>query len=435
MRVLLDHYRFQRYGVNTLAGLALHTIVQVWWWSYALQLSVTGTMGLFNPAAAADTAFLFGGSAVVFITGAIIMPFSGPVFRRFLFPLLLMFPAVYNYFVDLQLLHIVNSLTGWDGGHPLPVWAAAGTGVLLAGAMRPAGEALLSGRFGLLHLFAKFFVRLMQFWILIPLLWLFAAAFWIAPDGGGLWESLWQVTARFTLSHFEQLLTGSFPVWLLNSLLWAAGVTLLCMVPAVAGGYLLSRIRFWGRRQLLVGSNSLQLLPGVLLLPVLSWSAFRIGFFEQWQALYLIYPVFILPFMLWMLKGMFDAVPREVEYAAVLDGVSPVGRVWHVLLPQMRTGLLVVFSYGFMAVWGEFAAAKYCLNGDPARWTLPLGLQSVLQDGKIGQFAAGSLLGSLPVVIIFVYLHRQMIQTLSGDMESSGGVSIRWKLRRRYKAE
>lgn len=430
--IRLFRRHFNRELLARWTGLTVAAALQFWWWPEAVRLMVpvewfglAGSWPVSGP-------WLQAGIPLCWFAVSLLLPLVRPVTAGFVFPLLLTVPGIAGALEARQILEGMVTAGGTvAGSFPLPFWVAAVLAAALLVAGMAAAEPVRRGRRAFSLLLTRFSVRVLQLWTLAPFLWMAAAAFWKVDTGSGLWESLWQGRGHFSFSHFALLGSGPFPGWVLNSLLWAAGVTALCMVPAVAGGYLLSRLRFWGRRQILAGSGSLQLLPGVLLLPVLSWGAFRIGFPAQWQAAVLIYPVFVFPFMIWMLKGMFDSLPRAVEESAVLDGVSRFGRVWHVLLPQMRTGLLVVFSYGFMAVWGEYAAARYCFGGDPSRWTVPLGLHELLRRGELGQFAAGSLLGSLPVVIIFVYLHKQLLQVLSGNSAQSRLQRLRIKIRRR----
>lgn len=134
--------------------------------------------------------------------------------------------------------------------------------------------------------------------------------------------------------------------------------------------------------------------------------------------LVLVYSTASLPFCVWMLKGYFDTVPRELEEAAVMDGASPGQVFWKVVLPLARPALAVTALFSFMTAWNEFILAATLLD-DQASFTLPVALQRFVGEYKTewGKFAAGALIVSAPVMGLFYALQKHLVGGLT-----AGGV-------------
>ena len=124
------------------------------------------------------------------------------------------------------------------------------------------------------------------------------------------------------------------------------------------------------------------------------------------------------PFCVWMLKGYFDTIPRDLEEAALLDGATP-GQIFRkIVLPLARPAIAVTALFSFMTAWNEFILAATFLD-DAARFTLPVALQRFVGEYKTewGHFAAGALIVSAPVMAVFFALQRHLVSGLT-----AGGV-------------
>ncbi len=160
-----------------------------------------------------------------------------------------------------------------------------------------------------------------------------------------------------------------------------------------------------------------QMFPGVIILVPYFMVMKSLGLLNTWLGLILAYSVTALPFCVWMLKGWFDTVPVDLEEAAALDGCGQFGIFWRIILPLSLPAIAVTALFSFLAAWNEFLLALM-FNQSPDMYTLPVGLAfSITQAQKWGDFAAMSLLVSLPVVILFIIFQKSLIQGLS-----SGGV-------------
>ncbi len=224
-----------------------------------------------------------------------------------------------------------------------------------------------------------------------------------------------------TLDHFRDVLgsTDSQGRWLfgrqlLSSLVVSGATTLVGLSLAVTAAYSLSRFRFPGKQsgmQLLLVT---QMFPATLMMvplySILQW----LGLLDSLGGLVLVYATSSLPFCVWMLKGYFDTIPRELEEAAIMDGATPGQVFWKVVLPLARPALAVTALFSFMQAWNEFILAATLLN-DATRFTLPVALQRYVGEYKTewGHFAAGALIISAPVMALFFALQKFLVGGLT----------------------
>lgn len=224
-----------------------------------------------------------------------------------------------------------------------------------------------------------------------------------------------------TFDHFRDVLgsTDSQGRWLfgrqlLNSIIVSAATTIVGLSLAVTAAYSLSRFRFPGKQsgmQLLLVT---QMFPATLMLVPLYSILQTLGLLDSLGGLVLVYATSSLPFCVWMLKGYFDTIPRELEEAAVMDGATP-GQVFiKIVLPLTRPALAVTALFSFMQAWNEFILAATLLN-DTTRFTLPVALQRYVGEYKTewGHFAAGALVISIPVMALFFALQKFLVGGLT----------------------
>jgi arabinogalactan oligomer/maltooligosaccharide transport system permease protein len=205
---------------------------------------------------------------------------------------------------------------------------------------------------------------------------------------------------------------------LFASLFVSTASTLIGLTLAVTAAYALSRFRFPGRNAGMQVLLVTQMFPGTLLLVALYELLQKLGLLDTWTGLILVYSTTSLPFCVWMLKGYFDALPKELEEAALMDGASPTQVFVKVVLPLSRPALAVTALFSFMQAWNEYILAATLLN-DEARFTLPVALQRYVGEYKTewGHFAAGALIISAPVMALFFALQKHLVGGLT-----AGGV-------------
>ena len=125
--------------------------------------------------------------------------------------------------------------------------------------------------------------------------------------------------------------------------------------------------------------------------------------------------MFTLPFSIWMLKGYFDTIPRELDEAAKVDGCNRMQAMWKVILPNVRPGLTATAIVTFIMSWDEFIISLTIMD-DNAMRTLPVGIiQSFVGEFSIkwGEMMAASVITSIPVVLIFIFLSKHLIGGLT----------------------
>lgn len=245
--------------------------------------------------------------------------------------------------------------------------------------------------------------------VVVPVVWIVDVA--VSPGnalGGAIGDA-------FTLEHFERLIVGeSFWLWTRNSLTVATGTTMLGLAFAIPAGYAFSRFKFSGRSQAMFAVLLVQMFPGVIILVPYFMVMKTLGLLNTSIGLILAYSVTALPLCVWMLKGFFDTVPRELEEAALLDGCTQVQVFRRIVLPLSLPAVAVTALFSFLAAWNEFLLALV-FNTSNEQYTLPVGLASMIPANgqRWGDFAAASILVSVPVVILFVLFQKPLVQGLS----------------------
>jgi arabinogalactan oligomer/maltooligosaccharide transport system permease protein len=208
------------------------------------------------------------------------------------------------------------------------------------------------------------------------------------------------------------------PLWLWNSLKVATSTTIATLLITVTAGYALSRFRFRGRGALLSTMLALQAFPNFLSIIAFYLILNALKLTNTHLGLILIYASGSIVFNVWNLKGYFDTIPVEIEEAALIDGCTPTQAFVRIMLPLARPSLAVTALFGFLAGWNEYIFAQTLLFNE-SMYTAPVGIFA-LQDTynqPWGWFAASSLIVSVPVVILFLYLQRNLVSGLT-----SGGV-------------
>lgn len=205
---------------------------------------------------------------------------------------------------------------------------------------------------------------------------------------------------------------------LLNSLVVAVGTTVLGIFFSTTAAYAFSRARFPGRRLGLMAFLVSQMFPGVLMMIPLYRLLGEMGLLNQSLGLILVYSTTAIPFCVWMLKGYFDTIPRELEESAMMDGASQFTIFWRIIMPLSYPAVAVTALFSFMTAWNEFVLA-YTFMSEPTAYTLPVAVQGYVGKVHIDwpRFAAASVMVSVPVMALFFKLQKHLVGGLT-----AGGV-------------
>ncbi len=226
---------------------------------------------------------------------------------------------------------------------------------------------------------------------------------------------------QFTTQHFEDLFTARgghgellFLRHALNSLIVAVSTTIVGVILSCTAAYALSRFRFPGRKVGLTTFLVVQMFPATLLLLPLYVILDKLGLLNSLVGLVLVYSTTAIPFCVWTLKGYFDALPRELEEAARIDGASTWTIFRKIILPLARPGIAVTALFSFMTAWNEFIMASTFMT-DESKYTLPVLIQSSVGQFSAdwGLFAAGAVVTSIPVMVAFYVLQKYLVGGLT----------------------
>jgi ABC-type maltose transport system permease subunit len=255
---------------------------------------------------------------------------------------------------------------------------------------------------------------------IFPVAWIVSAAF--SASNTLINQRL--VPDDFSFVNFKHLLTDDnhpFGLWMWNSIKISAITTIVVVALTALAAYSFSRFDYRGRRGVLVGLLVSQLFPNLLAIVALFLLLNQIGGLvplfglDSSGGLILIYSSGALGFNMWLMKGYFDAIPKELDESAQLDGASDLQVLWYIILPLVRPILVIVGLLTFIGTYSDFLLPRVMLN-KPDHFTLALGLSNLISGAYTtnwGTFAAGALIGALPILILFLFLQRQLVGGLS----------------------
>lgn len=218
-----------------------------------------------------------------------------------------------------------------------------------------------------------------------------------------------------TLQNFVHILgETSFPRYFLNSVVVAFVTMLLALVVTVFAGYALSRYRFRGKQAFSLWLLVSQMFPPMLLVIPIFVLMLKLGLYNTYASLIITYGTFALPFSTWMLKAYFDTVPLDLEEAAMVDGCTRLQALARVVLPLAAPGIVTVALFVFILAWQEYMFALTLTRTTDMR-TLPVGISLFLGEYRVlwGSLMAGSVVVTAPVILLFSYLQRYIVEGLT----------------------
>jgi len=209
-----------------------------------------------------------------------------------------------------------------------------------------------------------------------------------------------------TLEHYQKLLWESaFLTWTKNSLVVTMIATAISVVIGTIAAYALARLKFVGVGAFGTGIFVTYLVPTSLLFLPLAQVVHWVGLADSKWALVLTYPTFLVPFCTWLLIGYFKSIPYELEECALIDGATRLQILRRITLPLAVPGLISAGIFSFTLSWNEFIYAL-TFTSSSEEITASVGVTSELIRGDIyfwGQLMAGAVLGSVPIVILYVF--------------------------------
>jgi len=217
-----------------------------------------------------------------------------------------------------------------------------------------------------------------------------------------------------TLKNYVAILNTSPLVdYALNSLIVASLNTLLCLIVGSMAAYGLARFKFRGADNIAFWILSIRMMPPVAAIIPIYILMKNLRLLDTPWCLVITYLTFNLPFVVWMMKGFFEEIPREIEESALIDGCSDFSVFFRIALPLVAPGLAATAIMVFIFSWNEFLFALI-LTGTKAV-TLPVGIIGYMKETGInwGYMTAGGILALIPVIVFMVLVQKHLVKGLT----------------------
>jgi multiple sugar transport system permease protein len=220
-----------------------------------------------------------------------------------------------------------------------------------------------------------------------------------------------------TLAHYrDAFLTRSFGQYLITSAIVSTGSTICALIIGTLAAYALARFRMPRRldRKLALWILSTRMFPPIVTAVPLFLMMRDLGLLNTRLALIILYTGFNLPFVVWMMRGFFLEIPRELEDAAMIDGDSRMGALRRVLLPLVAPGLAATAVFCLIISWNEFLFALVMTQTDEAM-TLPVGIAGRVTQYEIkwGVMSAAGIVAMLPILVFALAVQKYLVRGLS----------------------
>lgn len=248
--------------------------------------------------------------------------------------------------------------------------------------------------------------------VLLPFLWTFATS--LKPlSEVNQYPPRW-ISPHPTLRPYHDMFFYlPFSTYTLNSLLVACSAMVLTLAIGSLAAYAFARFQFRGRNLILLVFLLSQMLPGASIIIPLFQLLRRVGLYDNRFGLVLVHTALLLPFVIWLLYGFFQTIPREIEEAALIDGCSRMQALRRVILPLALPGLGATALFAFLGSWNEFFFALLLTSSDTTR-TIPVGIGLFVGEylDVWNQMAAAAVLFSIPPLLLFLLARKTFIKGL-----------------------
>ncbi|HHV62469.1 MAG TPA: carbohydrate ABC transporter permease [Firmicutes bacterium] len=263
-----------------------------------------------------------------------------------------------------------------------------------------------------LHLVTTYIILIAYFtFLLLPILWVTYSSFKDASviNSSMIWPGFKHLTV---MNYIRTISLADFPRVILNTLIIALGTTVLTVTIATLAAYSASRIQFLSKASLLTVVSS-QMYPYVLVMIPFYMIMMRLGLVDKYIGIILTHTVIALPFSLWMLKGYFDRVPKNLDEAAYIDGCGHIKVLTRIILPISAPGLAVVAFFAFMVSWGDYLFVSI-LSQSKATTTLTILLQTFMVGRRIQWeiLSTATVICIVPTIILFSIAQKWLVEGL-----------------------
>jgi multiple sugar transport system permease protein len=248
-------------------------------------------------------------------------------------------------------------------------------------------------------------------WIL-PILWAIDTS--LKPEGETTAIPVSWFASHFTFdAYITTFATTNLPRWYFNSFLTSAIISIVTVILASMAAFAFSRVPFKGRNILFWIILAGIMVPIQILIVPLFTQMQSFGLVDTYWGIML--PQFASPIAVFIFKQYFDGIPKELEEAAIMDGASRWRVYWQIWMPLARPAIAAVAIFAFVISWNNFLWPFIVISGNNMM-TVPVGLSTVQTSFGVryAQIMASAVLGGIPVLIVFLFFQRQIVQGIAG---------------------
>ena len=271
----------------------------------------------------------------------------------------------------------------------------------------------LTGRELLLAIIRWFLIIFFALYTLFPLIWLFTSS--LKTNFEFLAGSPFALPARPQWQNYINALTvAGLGRMLLNSVIVGLSATLFNVIAASMGAYCISRFRFSGREKLFTLFTAGILVPlNALMVPYFVIIT-KLGLINTYGGMILLYCAIGIPMSTFLIRGLMDSIPMEVEEAAYIDGCGFFGRFFHIILPLSRTGIITAATFQFLTCWNEFVFANLIVSSEKLR-TIQVGIRyftNQFSTDYVSMYAA-IMISIIPSILGYILFQEQIISGMT----------------------
>ncbi|MBJ8349604.1 sugar ABC transporter permease [Streptococcus zalophi] len=258
--------------------------------------------------------------------------------------------------------------------------------------------------------------------IILSIIWLFPIVWVVLTSfrGEGTAYVSYFIPKTFTLDNYIKLFTNSsFPFgrWFLNTLFVASATCVLSTFITVAMAYSLSRIKFKFRNHFLKLALVLNMFPGFMSMIAVYYILKALGLTQTLTSLILVYSAGA-ALTFYIAKGFFDTIPYSLDESAMIDGATRMDIFFKITLPLSKPIIVYTALLAFMGPWIDFIFAQVILGDATSKYTVAIGLFSMLQPDTINEwfmaFTAGSVLIAIPITLLFMFMQKYYVEGITG---------------------
>lgn len=258
-------------------------------------------------------------------------------------------------------------------------------------------------------------VILIAIYALFPFYWAFVTSF---KSESEMFSTATYLPQQPTLQNYEYVFRdNTFVSALQTSALVSSLTSVLSLVVGSFAAYALGRLRFKGRVVLLYVVLSMTMFPAISILSGLYTIVRELGFFGTPLSLITTYPVFILPFTVWVLTSFFRGLPEEIEQAAIVDGATPFQTFYMILLPLTAPALVTTGLLAFVLSWNEYLFALNFTATNPSAQTVPVVIAQFSgqfsEQEPIAEIMAAAMVVTIPLVVLVLIFQNRIVEGLT----------------------